>query len=58
MDMEEIENKYRQYMQLWILYAEISTELKKNSELSKESAEIRAKCMDHTSQTSYTKLMR
>ena len=37
MDMEEIENKYRQYIQLWILYAEISIELKKKSELSKES---------------------
>ena len=38
MDLEEIENKYRQYLQLWILYAEISIELKKKSELSKESA--------------------
>ena len=28
----------RQYLQLWILYAEISIELKKKSELSKESA--------------------
>ena len=37
MDMKEIENKYRQYIQLWILYAEISIELKKKSELSKES---------------------
>ena len=37
MDMEEIENKYRQYIQLWILYAEISIELKKKTELSKES---------------------
>ena len=38
MDMEEIENKYRQYIQLWILCAEISIERKKKSELSKESA--------------------
>ena len=38
MDLEEVENKYRQYMQLWILYAEISIELRKKSELSKESA--------------------
>ena len=37
MDMEEIDNKYGQYLQLWILYAEISIELKK-SELSKKSA--------------------
>ena len=38
MDLEEVENKYQQYMQLWILYAEISIELRKKSELSKESA--------------------
>ena len=38
MDLEEVEHKYRQYMQLWILYAEISIELRKKSELSKESA--------------------
>ena len=38
MDMEEIDNKYQQYLQLWILYAEILIELKKKSELSKESA--------------------
>ena len=38
MDLEEVENKYRQYMQLWILDAEISIELRKKSELSKESA--------------------
>ena len=38
MDWEEIENKYQQYIQLWILYAEISIELKKKSELSRESA--------------------
>ena len=38
MDLEEVENKYRQYMQLWILYVEISIELRKKSELSKESA--------------------
>ena len=38
MDLEEVENKYRQYMQLWSLYAEISIELRKKSELSKESA--------------------
>ena len=38
MDLEEVENKYRQYMQLWILYADISIELRKKSGLSKESA--------------------
>ena len=38
MDLEEIENKYQQYLQVWILYVEISIELKKKSELSKESA--------------------
>ena len=38
MDLEEVENKYRQYVQLWILYAEISIELREKSELSKESA--------------------
>ena len=37
MDLEEVENKYQQYMQLWILYAEISIELRKKSELSKKS---------------------
>ena len=38
MELEEVENKYQQYMQLWILYVEISIELRKKSELSKESA--------------------
>ena len=38
MELEEVENKYRQYIQLWILYADISIELSKKSELSKESA--------------------
>ena len=38
MDLEEVENKYRQYMQLWILYVDISIELRKKTELSKESA--------------------
>ena len=38
MNLEEVENKYQQYVQLWILYAEISIELRKKSELSKESA--------------------
>ena len=38
LDLEEVENKYQQYVQLWILYAEISIELRKKSELSKESA--------------------
>ena len=37
-DLAEVENKYQQCMQLWILYAEISIELKKKSELSKHSA--------------------
>ena len=38
MDLLEVENKYRQYIQLWILYTEISIELRKKTELSKESA--------------------
>ena len=38
MDLEEVENKYRQYMQLWILYADILIELRKKTELTKESA--------------------
>ena len=38
MDLEEIEGKTRQYLQLWKLYAEISVELKRRSELSQESA--------------------
>ena len=38
MDLEEIECKIRQYLQLWKLYTEISVELKRKSELSWESA--------------------
>ena len=38
MDWEEIENKYRQHLQLLILYAETSIELKKKSGLSREIA--------------------
>ena len=38
MDREESESKILQYGQLWQLYAEISVELKKKSELSQESA--------------------
>ena len=38
MDLEEVDNKYQQYMQLWILYADISIELRKKTELLKESA--------------------
>ena len=38
MDKEEAESKILQYSQLWQLYAEISVELKKKSELSQESA--------------------
>ena len=38
MDREEAESKILQYSQLWQLYAEISVELKKKSELSQESA--------------------
>ena len=34
MDLEEIECKICQYCQLWKLYAEISVELKRKSELS------------------------
>ena len=37
MDREEAESKILQYGQLWQLYAEISVELKKKSELSQES---------------------
>ena len=37
MDLEEVEYKIRQYCQLWQLYAETSVELKKNSEMSRES---------------------
>ena len=38
MDREEAEYKIYQYCQLWTLYAEISVELKRKSELSQESA--------------------
>ena len=38
MDKEEAKSKILQYGQLWQLYAEISVELKKKSELSQESA--------------------
>ena len=38
MDLEEVECKICQYLQLWKLYAEISVELKRKSELSWESA--------------------
>ena len=34
MDLEEIECKFHQYCKLWKLYAEISVELKRKSELS------------------------
>ena len=34
MDLEETECKIRQYCQIWKLYAEISVELKRKSELS------------------------
>ena len=37
MDLEEVEYKIRQYLQLWKLYAEISVELKRKSNLSQES---------------------
>ena len=37
MDLEEVEHKICQYLQLWTLYTEISVELKKKSGLSKES---------------------
>ena len=37
-DLEEVEHKICQYLQLLILYAEISVELKRKSKLSKESA--------------------
>ena len=38
MDREEAESKILQYSQLWQLYAEISVETEKKSELSQESA--------------------
>ena len=38
MDLEEVEHKICQYLQLWILYAEISVDLKRKSKLSRESA--------------------
>ena len=37
MDLEEVKHKIRQYLQLWILYVEISVELKRKSKLSRES---------------------
>ena len=37
MDREEAESKILQYSQLWQLYAEISVELKRKSELSQEN---------------------
>ena len=38
MSLEETEHKIRQFCQLWQLYADISVELKKKSELSQDSA--------------------
>ena len=38
MDLEQVEHKICQYLQLWILYAEISVDLKRKSKLSRESA--------------------
>ena len=38
MDLEEVEHKVCQYLQLWSLYAEIFMELERKSKLSKESA--------------------
>ena len=38
MDREEAEHKILQFCQLWTLYADISVELKRKSELSQESA--------------------
>ena len=38
MDLEEVEGKICQYLKLWKLYAEISVELKRKSQLSWESA--------------------
>ena len=37
-DLEEVEHKVRQYLQLWSLYAEFFMELERKSNLSKESA--------------------
>ena len=38
MSLEETEHKICQFCQLWQLYADISVELKKKSELSQDSA--------------------
>ena len=38
MSLEETEHKIHQFCQLWQLYAEISVELKRKSELSQENA--------------------
>ena len=38
MSLEETEQKIRQFCHLWKLYADISVELKKKSELSQDSA--------------------
>ena len=37
MDLEKVEHKIHQYLQLWILYAEISIDMKRKSKLSRES---------------------
>ena len=42
MDLEEVGNKYRQYMQLWILYVDISIELRKKVRTFKGKC---SKCM-------------
>ena len=36
MDLEEVENKYRQYMQLWILYPDISIDLGKSQNFQRK----------------------
>ena len=38
MDLEEIEEKMKQYCQLWVLYAQASCELTRRSKISQEEA--------------------
>ena len=38
MDLEEIEEKMKQYCQLWVLYAQASCKLTRRSKISQEEA--------------------
>ena len=44
MSLEETEQKIRQFCHLWQLYADISVELKKKSELSQTGQSQHAEC--------------